>query len=95
MKQIINRKLYDTEKATLIASDRYWDGSNFERNGRNTYLYRTPKGAYFRHNTTLWRGERDTIQALTLEQALDLYEKLPEHEVEFTEAFPDVPLEEA
>ena len=95
MKKIINRKLYDTETATLIASNRYWDGSNWERHGRNTYLYRTPKGAYFRHDTTQWQGERDNIQALTLEEALDLYEQLPEHETDFGDAFPGVPLEQA
>ncbi|RMD67342.1 hypothetical protein D6833_00330 [Candidatus Parcubacteria bacterium] len=95
MKAIVNRVVYDTEKATLLAHDRYWDGSNWERNGRNTFLYVGKNGRYFRHDATLWQGERDTIMPLTQEEAMDLYESLPEHEVEFTEAFPGVPLEEA
>ena len=43
MKQIINRKVYDTEKATVIASDRYWDGSNFERSGAIPTCIKPPK----------------------------------------------------
>ena len=88
MQQIINRKLYDTENAELIATDRYWDGSNFERHGRNIYLYKgNANGNFFSYHTTLWQGERDHIEALTKEQATDLYEDLPEQEIDFEEAF--------
>ena len=87
MKQIIDRKEYDTEKADLVASNRFWDGSNFERSGRNTYLYKTAKGNFFAHHTTQWQGERDTIEALTIEEAKDLYESLPEHDLDFEAAF--------
>lgn len=87
MKQIIDRKEYDTEKAALVASDHFWDGSNFERSGRNTYLYKTQNGRYFAHHTTQWQGERDTIEALTIEEAKDLYEELPEHDLSFEAAF--------
>jgi len=93
MKQIIDGKLYDTEKANLVASDRYWDGSNFERNGRNTYLYKTVKGNFFAYHTTLWQGERNTIEPLTVEQAKDLYEDLPEQKMEYAEAFGEEPEE--
>jgi hypothetical protein len=93
MKQIIDRKVYDTETATLITSDRYWDGSNFERSGRNTYLYKTKNGNYFSYHTTQWQGERDSIEALTVEQAKDLYEQLPEHEADFEAAFGEKPEE--
>jgi len=37
-KVVIGGKLYDTEKAQVVASDRYWDGSNWERHGRSTLL---------------------------------------------------------
>lgn len=87
MKQVINGKEYNTETAILVASDRYWDGSNFERGGRNTYLYKTPNGRYFAHHTTQWQGERNTLEALTVESAKALYEDLSEHEVEYAEAF--------
>lgn len=93
MKQIINRKVYDTETATLIASDRFWDGSNFERGGRNTYLYKTAKGNFFSYHTTQWQGERNSIEALTIEQAKELYEELPEHDLDFADAFGEDPEE--
>ncbi len=95
MNRIIEGKRYDTETATLIASDRYWDGSNFERRGRNTYLYRTKNGNYFTHHTTQWQGERETILAQSKQEAQSLYESLPEHDVEYEEAFPGVKVEEA
>jgi len=95
MSAVIDRKRYSVADATEIASDHYWDGSNWERHGRNTFLYRTPKGGYFSVTTTLWQGERDEIHPLTAEAAADLYEQLPEHAVEFEEAFPDIPIESA
>lgn len=64
MQQIIDGVRYDTEKATLVASDRYWDGHNLERRGRNTYLYKSPKGRWFALHTTQWQGERDYIEPL-------------------------------
>ena len=90
MKQIINRKVYDTKTATLIASDRYWDGSNFERSGRNTYLYKTVKGNYFAHHTTQWQGEGSSLRALTVDEAKDLYEEL-EADVDWETAFGEKP----
>lgn len=87
MKQIIGGKVYDTKKATLLASDRYWDGNNYERHGRNTWLYKTKKGAFFLHHTTLWIGEREYIEPLTRKEAMKAYERLPEHEVDYAEAF--------
>jgi hypothetical protein len=93
MKQVINRKVYDTKTATLVASDRFWDGSNWERHGRNTYLYKTAKGNFFAYHTTQWQGERDSIEALTVDEAKDLYERLPEHDLDFEAAFGEKPEE--
>lgn len=93
MKQIIDRKLYDTDKSKLVASDRYWDGSNFERHGRNTYLYKTQNGRFFAYHTTQWQGERNYIEALNDEQAKSLYEELPDHDLEFAVAFGEEPEE--
>ena len=95
MKKIIDKKVYDTERAKQIASDRYWDGSNYHRNGRNTYLYKTEKNNFFAFYETNWQGERDNIVPKTQEEAIRLYEILEEKEVDFTEAFPDIQLEEA
>lgn len=91
MQQIIDSKVYDTDTATLITSDRYWDGSNWERHGRNTYLYKTPNGRFFAHHTTCWQGERDHIEPLTLEDAKRLYEQLPEYALDFEAAFGEKP----
>ena len=66
MTRIIEGKRYSTDTATLLASDAYWDGNNFERHGRNTFLYRTRKGGYFALHRTCWQGEHDTIQPLSL-----------------------------
>ena len=91
MKQIVNGLQYDTEAAALVASDRWWDGHNFERNGRNTYLYRTKAGRFFLHHTTLWQGERDHIEPVSPDEARQYYEDLPEHEMTYEEAFGEEP----
>lgn len=46
MKQVIDRKVYDTEKATLIHA---WDNGCYGRDFRSELeeLYRTSKGVYF------------------------------------------------
>jgi hypothetical protein len=94
MSKVIGGKRYSVATATLLASDEYWDGRNFERLGRNTFLYRTRGGAYFRVDLTQWQGERDAIVSLSREEAKELYEELPEKEVEHEEAF-GVTVEEA
>ena len=91
MEQIINGLKYDTETAALVASDRWWDGNNYERNGRNTYLYRTKAGRFFLHHTTLWQGERDHIEPVSPDEARQYYEDLPEHDMPYAEAFGEEP----
>ena len=96
MSRIVERKRYSTETATLVAHDVYWDGSNMERSGRNMWLYRTPKGAYFTVSRSQWQGEGDEQAQLDLETAIELYEgRLSEHEVEYEAAFPSVTVEDA
>lgn len=94
--RIVGKKRYSTKTATLIASDAYWDGSNWERHGRNTFLYRTPKGAFFTVALTQWQGEQDTLSPITQDEAIELYEgALTEHELSYAEAFPSVMVEDA
>lgn len=96
MSRIVNRTRYNTETAQLVASDAYWDGHNFERRGRNMFLYRTPKGAYFTVTQTQWQGERDTLEPVMQDEAIELWEgPLTEHTVDFKTAFPGVPVDEA
>jgi len=96
MIRIIGRKRYSTKTATLLAHDAFWDGHNFERHGRNTFLYRTPSGAYFTVGLTQWQGEQDTLSPVSLEEAIELFEgALTEHEVKYAEAFPSVEVQDA
>ena len=87
MQQIIESKRYDTETANEVCSDKYWDGSNWDRNGRNRTLYKTAKGAFFVHHETRWQGERDHLEAVSETFAKELYERLPERAMTFAEAF--------
>ena len=94
--RIVNRKRYSTKTATLIAHDAYWDGHNFERMGRNTFLYKTPNGAFFTVNLTQWQGTADTFIPISEDTAIDLYEgELTEHEIAYKDAFPDITIEDA
>ena len=93
--EVIGGKRYRTATSDLIASDAYWDGHNWERRGRNTFLFKTKNGNYFRVTRTQWQGERDGLRPLSVEEAITLWESLPEHDVEFEEAFPGETVEEA
>jgi hypothetical protein len=94
--EIIGGKRYSTATATLIAGDDYWDGSNWERSGTNTFLYRTPNGNYFTVFLTQWQGQRDNLEPIDAGRAQELYEfELPEHYVPFEEAFPHVEVVDA
>lgn len=96
MTRILDGKRYSTATATLLADDAYWDGGNHERSGRNRFLYRTPRGAYFVVNLTQWQGERDTLIPIDVKDALELYEgPLTEHHVPYEEAFTSVTVEDA
>jgi hypothetical protein len=91
MEQIINGLKYDTEVADLVASDRYWDGHNYDRDGRNTYLYKTLNGRFFLHHTSRWVGERDHIEPVGLKEAKQYYQELIEHSMSYVEAFGEEP----
>jgi hypothetical protein len=93
MHQIVNGKQYDTDKATLVTSDRYWDGNNYQRRGRNTFLYRSAKGNFFLHHTTQWIGESERLEPISLVEAKKQYEILPEYKMEYKEAFGEGPEE--
>ena len=95
MTKVIGGKRYDTDKAIVIADNCYWDGHNYERQGRNTFLCRTPKGSYYVVRQTCWQGEVDSLTPLTLDEAIEMYESLHEQNVPFEEAFPGIKVEEA
>jgi hypothetical protein len=91
MEQIVDGLRYDTETATKVAHDRYFDGSNWDRNFRNTYLYKTRNGRFFVYRTSQWQGERDHIEPVSPDEARFYYEQLPEHDMPYAEAFGEEP----
>ena len=76
--------------ATLLAGDDFWDGSNFERSGRNEFLYRGKNGGYFTVTLTRWTGERDHLTPVSPQEAQEIWERLPERRMSFEKAFPGV-----
>lgn len=92
--KVIEGKRYTVNTATLLADNDYWDGNNYTKGGRNTFLYKTRGGAFFQVNMTCCQGERDTITALTEDEAKQLYEDLPEKRIDYEQAF-DTIVEEA
>ncbi len=99
MKQVIDRMTYNTETATLISGDDYWDGNNWERSGTNTFLYRTKNGRYFSQYQSQWQGDNDRLIAMSESEAIVLYEQHQIHgelrEECFEDAFPGVEISEA
>lgn len=67
-----------------------WEGM-----GRHTFLFRTPKGNYFAQHQSSLPGERTQLMPLDQSDAMTLYEKLPNKEVIFEEAFPGMEIEDA
>ena len=93
---IIGGKRYSRKTATLLAGNDYWDGHNYERSGRNTFLYRTPRGAYFFAHLTQWIGEQDSIEPCSIDEAISFFEdQYNQHRVSYDEAFPNIKIEDA
>jgi len=94
--RIVDRVRYSVGTATLIADDEYWDGHNWERHGRNTFLYRTKGGRYFVVCLTQWQGEKDALYPVDAAEAERLWQDaLSEHYVPFEAAFPLAEVAEA
>jgi hypothetical protein len=94
--RVVGRKRYSTRTGILLAGDDFWDGHNWERGGRNIFLYRTPKGAYFEVILTRIKGDEEGLMPLPQEEAIGMFEDfLTEHRVSFEEAFPGVEVTDA
>ena len=94
---VIKCKRYDTTKAALLAGDNWKEGSTFERQNRQTFLYRTPRGTFFFAIQSGREDEVDRIVLATLDQAIAFWELCKLHGtavLEFAEAFPGVTIEE-
>jgi hypothetical protein len=95
MEVVADGRRYKTKDATLLASDAFFDGRNWERHGRNTFLLRTPRGSFFLQKQTTIRGEWDEIIPLTQREAEEWHAKLPMRAVAYEECFPGVEVEDA
>jgi len=93
--EVINGKRYRTTSASLLASDTQWDGRSNERLGRNTFLFRTPKGNYLMVLQSTWPREQDVLSPLARDEALRVYEELSTKAVDIEEAFPGIEIEDA
>ena len=93
IRQIIDGKVYDTDTAELVTGNDYWDGNNRERSGRNAFLYKTKKGNFFMAYFSMWQGERDYLESISKNEAKRQYEFLPQHRMDYEEAFGEKPEE--
>lgn len=92
-RRCVGHRWYDVETATLIAHGYYWDGKNYQRDGRKLFLYRTPGGAYFVVSVSVREGERDYLEPVSIEDAVTLYEgwfSERDRVLNFREAFPNL-----
>jgi hypothetical protein len=87
MEKVINGRRYSTDSAIEVASDYYWDGHNYSKHGRNTYLLKSKLGNFFLYKTSQCMSELDSITPLTRERAMQMYEELPESKLSYKDAF--------
>jgi hypothetical protein len=88
MKQKIHGNFYDTDTATLLASEQPWAVASGEVPGiRKKFLYRTPEGRFFIWHRTQWEKARDILEPLTSDAAKESFHQLPVKVQEFGDAF--------
>jgi hypothetical protein len=96
MIRVYNGLLYSVREAVLLAGDDKWNGLSSERNGRNRFLYRTRNNHYFVVTLTNHSDEKDTLEPITPEEAINLYEcNLCEHKVIYSAAFEGMEITDA
>lgn len=78
--RVINGKRYSVKKAEIIAVDR--------RLGGEIIMYRTFIGNYFLVRTTCFQGESDRLEPISMQEAMEMWDRFPEQTVKFQEAFP-------
>ena len=81
------------DRCIVLSGDDWWDGHNYERSNRNTFVLRSAAGRYFIQRRTRWDGEKDgSLEEVHSEDALALYLAVPEasRRAPFDWAFPGV-----
>lgn len=94
MRKVVNRIVYDTEKAQLLASTSE-TGDPPAQGKSGYYLYRGRNGRYFQIYDTKMIEDYPRITVLTQSDAEGLYSLMSYQHIPFEEAFPDIELEEA
>ncbi|RLB04744.1 MAG: hypothetical protein DRG50_08360 [Deltaproteobacteria bacterium] len=87
VKKIINGKLYDRGKAKVVATSDNWD----HEYGVSRTLYKTPEGLFFVYYQMRFEGKKEMLEAISKELAKKLYKSLPVHEMDYEEAFGELP----
>ena len=98
MTKVIDGKKYSTVGLKPIASNDGCDGSNYEREGTNCFLFRTEKGAYFFQHLSQWANEPYCwLEACTVDEAIEFWQDCDRHDEasEWETAFPNVKIEDA
>ena len=96
MKQAFDAILYDTDTAILLArNERQFSIETLKTGFRNIDLFKTPNGRYFKYEKTVpFFGDDDDhdpeLTPLTVAEAVTLYHKLLDRQLEFDAAFPDL-----
>jgi len=94
MRNLINGKIYDTDKSDVVATNDFSDGTNVHNRGRTSTLYRTKKGQFFTLYETCWQGEQNSIEPISSQEAQEIYSDMYDQKMTIEEAFGDN-LEEA
>jgi len=87
MRNLINGKIYDTEKSDVVATNDYSDGTNRYNCGRTSTLYRTKKGRFFTHYQTCWQGDQNSIEPVSSQEAQEIYANMYDQKMTIEEAF--------
>jgi hypothetical protein len=91
MQQIIDGTLYDTKTADLVASGPYPKSHGWARGDRGAFLYKTKDGAFFLYRLSMWVGEPDSIEVMSVDKAREWYKRLSQHERGYKETFGAAP----
>ena len=87
MRNLIDGKIYDTDKSDVVATNDFSDQSNRLNVGRSSTLYRTKKGRFFVEYETSWQGEHGSLEPVSIKQAQEIYSEMYDQKMTIEEAF--------
>jgi len=87
MRNLIEGKIYDTDKSDVVATNDFSDPSNMYNVGRSSTLYKTKKGRFFVEYNTCWQGEHDSLEPVSTKTAQEIYAGMYDRKMGIEEAF--------